>query len=118
MKNNEVDYNNLTDEQKEVYAEAIRDFLRFGPEITKDRISPEAAKILDEFLKEVHNCSRLVKVFTNLFTKAYSVGGLVIAMGKEAAIYELKKGYSKSVWLPCYTGALSGYQERISPHLF
>ena len=106
--------------KKEIYAQAIRQFLRFGPEITKDRITPEADRIMDEFLKKIHSCSRWIKIFSNLFTKANTIAGLMIAIGKEATKEEIEKAYpklQKNIWLPCYSATLSSYQAMISVYL-
>jgi hypothetical protein len=115
---NKIDYNNLTDDQKDVYAQFIRDYLRFGPDITPDRVTPEAAQIVDKFIKALHDCTRRIKVFTNLFKSASTLGDFVKAVGKEAAKKELKDNYSKSISLTCYTAGLSNYQQQITPYLF
>jgi hypothetical protein len=54
-----INYNNLTDDQKGIYAQFIRDYLKFG-DTTADRVSPEAAKIVDDFIKKLHQCTKRV----------------------------------------------------------
>lgn len=112
-----MNYENLTDEQKEVYAKFIRDYLRFGTEITADRVLPEAAKIVDEFIKILHDCTKRIKIFTNIFKSVSTLGGFVLAVGKEAAKKELYDNLSKSVSIPCYNASLNNFQARIFPYL-
>ena len=107
-----MNYENLTDEQKEVYAFVINKYLGFG-NVTIEQITPKIAQIVDDFLKAMSDCTKRLKIFTNIFSKASTIFGLVIAIGKEAAKEELNNALSKTISLPCYTAGFRNYQDKI-----
>jgi len=108
MKNNEVDYNDLTDEAREVYLGIIEKYLKVSP-VRLSAITPEVAKIMDDFILSLHNCTKRLKIFVSIFGKASTVFGLVKAVGKEVAKEELTKAFQKSISLVCYTSSFRAY---------
>lgn len=107
-----MNYENLTDEQKEVYAYIIENYLKLNP-IDKDKITPEVAKIVDDFMQDLYNCTKRLKIFTNIFKKANTILGLIQAVGVEIAKNELTEAFQKSVALPCYTTRFRAYANDI-----
>lgn len=97
-------YENLNDEAKEIYAYVIEKYLGlsfYSSEIMKEKITPEVAKKVDEFLKAMHDCTKQINFFTNIFKKSNTIIGLIKAIGKEKAKEELTTAFNKTILYHC-----------------
>jgi hypothetical protein len=116
-------YENLNDEAKEIYAYVIEKYLGlsfYSSEIMKEKITPEVAKKVDEFLKAMHDCTKQINFFTNIFKKSNTIIGLIKAIGKEKAKEELTTAFNKTIKnrrysIVCYSVLKRTYANEITP---
>lgn len=114
-----MNYENLTDEQKEIYVNIIQKYLQLNT-VTIENITPDIEKEVDMFLQELHDCTKRIKIFTNIFSKANTIIGLIVAIGKEKSKEELEKAFKKlqNAFIPCYSVLKNKYAQSIALKIF
>lgn len=93
---------NLTQDQRDSYIEVITQILGVnGVNVTADNLDLEIVTEVDNFIKEAQDCTKRIRIVTNLFKSLTDIRKLAFAVVKEI-VRNLKNQNISYLWAPCY----------------
>ena len=90
---------NLTQDQRDSYIEVITQILGVNAvNVTADNLDLEIVTEVDNFIKEAQDCTKRIRIVTNLFKSLTDIRKLAFTVVKEI-VKGIKNSY---IWAPCY----------------